>query len=231
MVKGWERGQVMSKSTSGPVLDRQAYDSFWIPSWETLYKSYYQEVLSETLFRRWYVIDVVAGILAAATAAGSGIAGWAWWTSPSGRSTWAIIAGSAVIVAIVHRVMAVPGRIKSLEEIRRNFLSLRVESEIFRDRLKIGIVFDEANNTYDKLQNQYRDYMAKTPTPLFLSLNLKRRIQQDLNERLKDRTRQDGKPHDSSHSPGTTGPNPLSPGIGTSSWKPQQYDAQARPGL
>src|SRR5713101_575122 len=85
---------------------------YWGPSYDTLYESWYQELLSVALLRRWGAFDAGSKGILGATAAGSAFAGLSFWSDPSGKSIWAVIAVIAALLSIVYNVVQVADKVK-----------------------------------------------------------------------------------------------------------------------
>lgn len=162
-------------------------DTYWKPTFETFYSAYYQELASEALIGRWQRADIFVAFIVAATASGSAIAGWTLWNTVQGKLIWASVAGIASVASIAHTVMSVPGRMKEQEEIRRAFCELRVDLETFLQRLRIGDEIETIRAAFEKLRERLGHNMGKTRPDIALTLRLRRKIQHQLNETLKER--------------------------------------------
>ena len=160
-------------------------DLFWKPTFHTLYEAYYQELASEALMARWQRIDITTSSLVTATAAGSAITGWSLWNEPSWQYLWAFIAGSAAVLSILHRTMAVPDRLKEQEELRRMFSELRVDLETFRHQLIIGIELNDANTRYEKLRKRLAQHIGRASPDIGFTVRLRNRIQDQLDRKLR----------------------------------------------
>ncbi len=164
---------------------------YWIPSFETFYNSYFQELASEQLASRWQRLDFGIGFLVALTASGSAVSGWALWNQAGWRSGWLAIAGTAGIAAIFHRVLGVTNRVKEQEELRRLFVELRVGLETFRHKLKIGIDEKDAETQFTRLRERYAECMGRTRTDMAFTNSLRLRVQDHLDEILQNQIRHD----------------------------------------
>lgn len=116
-------------------------DELWEATFKTYYDAYYIELLEDALIARWQVVDEVTKVLVALTAGGSAVSGWALWTQPHFKTIWAILAGIAALLAIVHSALAVPGRISDHAEAKRRFASLRIGLETFCYRMRVAPEF------------------------------------------------------------------------------------------
>lgn len=159
--------------------------ALWKASFTTLYEALYQESCAEAVVSRWQRIDMVVAFLVAATASGSAVAGWAFWSQPGWRSLWAMIAGVAALAAIVDNVMTVPGRIKEQEELRRVFSGLRVSLETFRQDLVIGLDVSQARERYTKLRERYEEVVSRARRDISLTDRLLYRVQDKVNNHLR----------------------------------------------
>ena len=169
-------------STSQAVIN-----AYWKPSYETLYDAYYQELASEALIGRWQFIHILIAFLVAATSSGSAIAGWALWSERGWKTIWAIIAAIASLASIAHGVVGVPSRVREQEEVRQLFCRLRIDVETFRHLLRIGITMSEAQSKYDELRNRYSECVGRTRPDIAFTIRLRKRVQDRLNQILKDR--------------------------------------------
>ena len=152
--------------------------TFWILSYETLYRVYFQEAVSSALVERWRLIDVSTNILIAVTASGSAIAGWAVWTSGRGRWFWLLLVGTASLASIVHGAVQVPTQLKEQEEFRRLFARLRIDIETFRQRLELGTGDRELlDRTYTELRERYADLVMRGPSSILNTRRLQVRAQ------------------------------------------------------
>jgi hypothetical protein len=144
-------------------MNKDLVDLFWQPTYEIFYAAYYRELASEALIARWQTIDIATAILVGLTTSGSAVAGWALWSTDSGKVIWVSIAGVASVASIVHGVMAVPGRVKTEEGVRRVFSALRVDLEAFLRSLRFGILNlqTEATTEYNKLQSRLAECMSQ----------------------------------------------------------------------
>lgn len=166
-------------------MSQNSKNTYWEPSFKTLYEAYFQELASGALVNRWERIHIITAFLVAVTASGSAVAGWAFWTEPGWRIIWAIIAGTACLISIGHGVLGVPGRIKEQEKLRRLFSELRIDIDTFRQQLTIGLDDDQASTQYDKLRHRLSQCTSGAHPEIAFTLGLRVKIQGDLNNILK----------------------------------------------
>jgi hypothetical protein len=159
---------------------------FWKPSFDTLYDAYFYEVTSEFVITRWSRLHVTTAILGAITASGSAVTGWALWSDPKGKAVWALIAGTATLVTIIHGALGVPAKIKEEEQRRQNFSALRVDLETFRHSLTLGMDIKTATKEFDELRHRLSQYIARTPPDLALTKRARSRLQLKVNDKLKN---------------------------------------------
>lgn len=138
-------------------------DAIWNKTFETYYESYFYELVADKLVDRWQLTDDVTKVLVAITASGSAISGWALWQDPGVKWLWAIVAGIGAVLAIVHAALGVPNRIKDWEDIKRSFVSLRVNLETFRHRMEIDPNFpvDGFTNDYAIFRKQFGELVPR----------------------------------------------------------------------
>jgi hypothetical protein len=128
-------------------LERHARDELWEGAFDTFYVAYFQELLSDCLVRDWQIIDEVTKVAVALTASGSAIAGWSLWSDPNGKTFWAVAAGIAAVLSIVHAALGVPARLRDHIASKRQFAGLRTDLETFRYRMRIDSRFSVADFT------------------------------------------------------------------------------------
>lgn len=167
-------------------MNEDIIDKCWDVSFETLYQSTFQELASEALVTRWQWIDLVTSVLVAVTASGSAVAGWTLWNAPDWKVVWGIIAGIASLLAIIHRIMGVPGRVKAQEDIRRGFSELRVELESFRQQLKLGFDANRVDSEYNKLRRKYEECMRRTHPEIAFTKRLRDKVTNLVKDKLKE---------------------------------------------
>ena len=124
-------------------------------------------------------------ILAALTASGSAISGWALWSDSKGKVFWISLAATASVLSILHSALGVPAKIKEEEQRRQQFSALRVDLETFRHSLTLGCEFKEANKTFEKLRERLSNYVSKTPPDLVFTAAARKRVQSKVNEKLR----------------------------------------------
>jgi len=127
-------------------------DEIWSASFNILYDSLYQEIVADRLVKKWQKIDALTRVLVALTASSSAVAGWALWTKPEVKPLWIVLSGIAAVLSIIHATLGVPDRIKQFTEDEGRFLSLRIQLEAFRYKMRIDSQFDVANFTDDLLK-------------------------------------------------------------------------------
>jgi len=164
------------------------FDKFSVPSFDTFYDCYYQELLSETLSKRWQFLDNFTSIIVALTATGSGVAAWTIWNTVSGKTLWAVVAGTAAVASVVNIGLKVPDRIKEQELLYRLFQDLRLAIDNFRGNLRIDMgTMDEARKEYDRLQAGYQEAMKKAKPDMFYSSSMAAAVEAKLKDILKEK--------------------------------------------
>ena len=93
-------------------LEDYQRDQLWRVSFETFYRVYYAESLTNSLINSWQRWDEVAKFVIAITATTSAVSGWALWNLPQFKIVWSIIAGLGAIFAILHTNLKVSDRLK-----------------------------------------------------------------------------------------------------------------------
>lgn len=153
----------------------------------TFYEAYFQELSSQELVSRWQVIDMTTAFLIAVTASGSAVAGWALWTAPAGKFSWAVIAGITPVASIIHGVMGVPRQVKEQEDFRRRFCVIRVDGETYLQQLDAGLDEERARTALDELRKRLAQAVADVSPSVIFTKRFRRKIQGQLNELLKGR--------------------------------------------
>lgn len=168
-------------------MNKEIFDAFWNPSFETLYEAYFQELASGVLIKRWKYIHIVIAILVASTASGSAIAGWALWSEPVWKSLWTFFAGIASIASIVQGVLGVPEKVREQESLRQLFSELRVDAETFRQKLVIYREITQADSVHQKLRERLSDLIGRTHPDIAFTIGLRKKVQNQLNSALREK--------------------------------------------
>ena len=166
-------------------MNQNTQDAYWKLWYETYFDAYFQELASEALSNRWQKIDVVTTILVASTASGSAIAGWSLWSEPGWKIAWAIIAGIAAALSIIHSKLGVPANVKTQEELRSLFSGLRVALDTFRQQLIVGNNSSEIKRKYDELRGKFEAYMGRTKHGFTYIESFRNKIQNQLEDILR----------------------------------------------
>lgn len=163
-------------------------DILWQASFEIFYETYFEEILSELLIKKWMRIDYSVRILIAITASGSAVAGWTLWENPNFKIVWVIISGAAALFGIIHTTLAVPNMLKEHINSNKGFTTLRHELENFRNDLNLDPNFDvqEKNNEYKQLKRKYTELCNNSPHDILSTDNLSHKAQDLLDERIQD---------------------------------------------
>src|SRR5262249_28622847 len=159
----------------------------WEPLFKTYYETYFQELASEALVLRWQKFDIVTGILVAATATSSAVAGWTLWTNPGWAVIWAIIAGTASLASIIHGSMTVPTRIKDQGTARISLSQLRIQLETCLNQIIVDAkkgVSTDLKNEYDSLRTKYAECIRGIGPDFAFTEKLRIKVQKNLNDRL-----------------------------------------------
>ena len=163
-------------------------DALWNASFESYYDSYYEELVADDLINQWQKLDTVTKIIVALTASSSAVSGWALWTEPHARYFWLIISGISAVLAVVHSTLGVPDHMKDHADDKRRFLSLRIELETFRQRMKLDPNFDLAQFTKEWVQHKsrYSEDAQLIKSDVLRTKRLQEKAQSELNTKLAD---------------------------------------------
>lgn len=169
-------------------MDADPRDELWKVSFETYYDAYFQELVADALINRWQRVDEVTRMLVALTASGSAVSGWALWTNAHFRVVWALLAGAAAVLAVGHATLGVLGRLKDQGEMKRRFSGLRTDLETFRYRMRVSRDFSvaEFSAEFAEFRRRYSDAVQLLKNDLLPTRTLEIRLQDALNERLRD---------------------------------------------
>ena len=166
-------------------MSNSVFQKYWESSFKEFYQVFYQELVSEAMSLRWQRMDMPVAILVAVTACGSAVAGWSLWSSDFGRYIWVIIAGIASLSSIIHGVLQVPGKVKEQEKLRREFLNLRLDYDIFLRQIN-NLNEKEAETRSAKLLERFKKCMSETQKDVAFTPKLRTRVQAELNQRLEE---------------------------------------------
>ena len=169
-------------------MSEAARDRLWEKSFATLYDSESEEIAADLVIRRLQYFDEITKVLVAVTASSSAVAGFALWNQPGFRYLWAIVAGIAALMSIVHSSMGIPGRLKKYGEASRHFAILASDLATFRDQMEIFPEFSvpEFNQKYTEYRERYAEGLEKLPNDLFFTDRLANRAQDALDRKLED---------------------------------------------
>jgi len=145
--------------------DIKVWTEIWNNLYETHYGAFYEELCAEHALKVWRRYDAVFKALQIITASGSAIAGWSLWHQDEFRGIWAALAGSAVVLSIVHSVLNISDKIKEDTITYSKFKSIRVQCEQLSSHMKI--------KAYERLSDYKRDYMEIRSTYDTASANKK----------------------------------------------------------
>jgi cell shape-determining protein MreC len=163
------------------------HEEFRNAVWNTYYDSYFQELMCGELGKRYAKFDLAVSLLVASTASGSTIAGLSLWSTPQGKPVWLVIAVTSSIAAFLHSFLHASNKVKTLADLRREFLTLRVKLETLRQNLRIQSSLDEQRTQFDKLRDRYTTLVSGAPSDLIATNSIRARVQRSLNAELHDR--------------------------------------------
>lgn len=143
--------------------NHDARDVLWRKAFDTCYMTYYYEILSELLVKRWQMVDDTTQIVTAVTASGSLLAGWALWKLDGPKIAWAVVAGLAAVMAIIHASLGGKRVLHDWENLMTTATSLRVELETFLHEMEIDPNFqlNSAQDRYLEYRVRYRHMLAR----------------------------------------------------------------------
>jgi hypothetical protein len=161
-------------------------DEIWVAAFDTYYDSYFEEICADRLISRWQKLDEASKLIVAITASGSAVTGWALWSQPGFRTLWTIIASTGAVLAIVHAVLGVPGKIKDHGEVKRLFVALRIDLETFRYRMRFDPNFsvEDFTKEFSRYRDRYSSTVQLLKNDLARTRRLERKTQSELNEIL-----------------------------------------------
>jgi hypothetical protein len=161
-------------------------DAIWEKSFETYYQAYFFETLADRLIDRWQMTDEITKVVVALTATGSAVAGWALWQHEDLKLVWALFAGVAAVISIIHAALGVPGKLKDWEDFKRTFVALRVKLETFRHRMEIDPNFsvEDFTNDYTSMREEFGELVPRQKNDILRTRALRVSVQRDLNKKL-----------------------------------------------
>jgi len=164
-------------------------DQLWELTFETLYDSSFEEMVADNLITKWQLVDEITKVSAAVTASGSVVAGWALWNQEPFKVFWAVAAGLAALLVIVHAALGVPTHLKDLGERGILFTMLRLDLETLMGQMRLNPEFsiDDYNSKFLKYRERYKAGIERLKPDILRTSWLERRLQNRLNEHLKDR--------------------------------------------
>jgi hypothetical protein len=163
-------------------------DELWEAAFDTYYDAYYQELLRDRLVDRWQRVDDIAKVLAALTASGSAVSGWALWNQPGFKTVWALLAGFAAILTIVHAALSVPARVRDRAEAKRLFAGLRISLETFRYCMRVdpGFPVEKFLHDFVEYRARHSDSIQLLKNDILITKRMQTKTQAHLNLILRE---------------------------------------------
>ena len=173
-------------------MDRTAEDYqkdlLWQTALETFYRVAYTESLMTSVLQKWKPVDgIIKTIVTVATIA-SVMVGWLAWGTPAGKAAWAVIAGSAAFLALMHVILKISDRVEDLSHNAQYFKSLRLNLERFIYEMEANPDFhlEEFKATFE----QYREWLLVGSQMLqedfLLTHQRRQKVQEKLNQQMGD---------------------------------------------
>jgi hypothetical protein len=161
-------------------------EGIWEASFDTYYESLFEELVASALITRWSRVDEIVKIIVAATTSSSVISGWALWNQPGFRTAWVIVSGLGAIFSLIITTLGVPTRVKSHAENKRRFVSLRVDLETFRMKMKFNPEFDVLSfaKEFDDYRRRYSDNIQLLGNDTLRTDRFDKKMQGQVNIRL-----------------------------------------------
>jgi hypothetical protein len=166
--------------------DIKIWNEIWNDLYETHYGAFYEELCAEHSLKIWKRYDALFKAFQIITASGSAVAGWSLWQKEEFRWVWALLAGFAVLLSIIHTVLGISEKVKEDAITYSKFKGIRVQCERLSSYMKI--------KAYERLSDYKRDYMdlrseydiasADKKPDYLLSKNTENNIQSRLNNQL-----------------------------------------------
>jgi hypothetical protein len=163
-------------------------DELWNAAFDTYYDSYYQELLRDALVDRWQRVDDLTKVATALTASGSAVSGWALWNEPHLKVAWAVLAGTAALLTIIHATLNVPERVRNHAETKRAFAALRANLETFRYRMRVDPEFPVPSflDEFVVFRTRFSELLQLLKNDILLTSGAERMTQQHLNILLRE---------------------------------------------
>jgi hypothetical protein len=159
-------------------------DRLWDETWQLRYRTLFVEKAAEMMLNRWLVKDHITRLLVALFTSSSALAGWSLWSSPTGKGTWAILAGIAAVLSIASSTIGTQERVKRFTETHATFVRLRLRLERLLTRMRLDPSFDPSEIQGDFLQfnESYAESCATWPHDIFLTKRLRNRVQDEIDK-------------------------------------------------
>jgi hypothetical protein len=152
----------------------------WSVRYQIFYEAYYQELLASSVIQRWQKIDLIISLLVAITASGSAISGLAWWSTPTGKPLWTLLAATASLGAIFHSTVRVANHLKQQGEARRDFSLLRGSLQNVLYKMTSDGDSDQLEIEFQSLRSKFVELTAKLEPDIAATSFLRNKAQNDL---------------------------------------------------
>jgi hypothetical protein len=156
----------------------------WRERYVAFYTAYYQELLAELVFARWERIDLLIGLLVAATASGSTLAGLALWNTAPGKWLWTTLSVTAAVAAIFKAAARVGEHLKKQSENRRDFALLRYNLQFILYRMTSDDDSDALESDFLSLNGKLNELKSKSDPDIAATVSLRNRAQKSLDAEL-----------------------------------------------
>ncbi len=164
LVSGTAGDHMLAKTMKDPR------DVLWNEAFNTRYYTLYQELCLHALIRKWTLLDRVTKVLVGVTSSGSVVAGLTLWDEPGWKTLWAILAGSAALLSIVHSNLSIPDTLKQYGELLSKLVMLRLDLEDYARRCNMNPEFDvrRFEEDFNQLRSRFKE-ISSVPLsdPLF----------------------------------------------------------------
>lgn len=170
------------------TIPADSIQSLWNASFDTYFDCMFEEWIAGSMIGRLSTIDDITKVLVAITASGSAIAGWAVWDHPRAKIFWAICAGVAALLSVVHSSLGISTRIKSHAEDERRFASLRADLETFRYRMQFEQTLDvvQLEKDFLALRQRFSENAQALTNDSFRTKGLENKTHYQVENRLKN---------------------------------------------
>lgn len=169
-------------------MNQLEIDNYRTISYDVYWKASFNELLSETLIKKWSLFDTGTKFLSLITVSSSAFASWFLWSTDEGKLIWSTIAVIVSIVSAANTTMKVPDRIKEWEERHSKSSELVSNIESFRRLLNIYDDDKQIKTEYINIENKWNNTKQLfESTDILITDKLSAEVKNKVNQNIKER--------------------------------------------